>query len=133
VSVGLVGTWRDEEDTLAGLTLKQQAIGGRVEAGLSVPLLGPLLHLELMPYGGVANGRLEVTSLFGSDSVHDLVTEYGIHLDAIARVSLVQGGLGVGWAHSQAHYDVGLGNNLSSRVDIEQEGFLWRALLGFVF
>jgi hypothetical protein len=134
VSLGFVGAFRSSEDQLPGISLNQTSFMGRIEGGLGISLLGPLLRFELMPYAGLGDGRLEVATLFGDDVTHDLITEYGAHLDAISRIGPVEGGLGVGWAKSQVHYDVGLnGNTGRSRVDIEQSGFLWRAILGVVF
>jgi hypothetical protein len=133
ISLGLVGTFRSNEDHLPGINFDQTVIGGRIEGGLGLSLLGPLLRIEAMPYFGLADGRLEATTLFGDDVTHDLVTEYGAHLDVISRIWRVEGGLGVGWARSEVSYDVGLGSSVRSRVDIQQQGFLWRAILGVVF
>jgi hypothetical protein len=132
VSLGFVGTEHSSKDRLPGLTLKERLLGGRLEAGLSFPLLGPLLRLELMPYAGIADGRLSVDSIIGGASAHDLVTEYGAHLDALGRIGPIQGGLGLGWAHHDSSYDVGLSGGRST-IELEQDAFLWRAILGVVF
>jgi hypothetical protein len=116
VRIGLFAFYRERDDAVGGVGLDYDSFGARAEAGLSMPLVPKLLHVELSPYYSLGQARLKYDTPLGDDTETDTFTEYGIHGDLVLTLTKFEAGVGLGYGWGRASFSE---NIAGTDVDVE--------------